>query len=98
MSNLAYIVERLKKECGFKYFRSSSEYVLHIVFKKEIGEDIHCVSLWNKSNDPKVKDWTIMSELQSGSSCRPFELSFKAYELFREFIYAMQMKEDDIHE
>lgn len=97
MSNLAEIAERLEKECGFKYWKSSSKDVPHIWFKKKIGDNIQFVSLSNKSNDPNVKDWTIMSALQSGLNC-PCELSFKAYELFREFIYAMQMKEDDIHE
>jgi len=87
--NLVEIAERIKKECGFKYLKSSSEYIPHTVFKKEIGEDVHFVSIWNKSNDPNIKDWTILSELQSGSTC-PCELSFKEYELFREFILALK--------
>lgn len=76
MSNIANIVERLEKECGFKYWKSSSSKgIPHIWFKKKVADNIQFVSLWNKSNDPNVKDWTIMSALQSGSNC-PCELSF----------------------
>jgi hypothetical protein len=88
--NLVEIAEHLEKECGFKYLKSSSNYIPHIVYKKKIGEDIHFVSLRNKSDDPKIKDWTILSELQSGRTCHPYELSFKENELFREFILALK--------
>ena len=82
---LSEIVERLEKECGFKLLRSSTGPMPHMVFAKEIGDDIHFVSIWNKTNDPKIKDWTIISEMQSGITV-PYELTFKEFELFREFI------------
>ena len=86
---LAEVVERLEKEFGFKLISSKSDPIPHVVFQKELGDDIHFISLWNKTDDPKVDDWTILSEMQSGLTI-PYEVPFKAYELFRDFIYCMK--------
>lgn len=88
--NLVEIAERIRKEIGFSLEQNRSKNA-DILFKKKIGDDMHIVRIINRLNDSEINDYTILSEYFY-HACLPFaqELSFKEYELFREFILALK--------
>lgn len=88
--NLVEIAERIEKEIGFKLEQNRSKGA-DIIFKKNIGNDVHTVRIINRLSNSEINDYTILSEYHY-HACLPFaqELSFKEYELFREFILALK--------
>lgn len=88
--NLVEIAERIKKEIGFRLEQNRSKNA-DILFTKKIGNDMHTVRIINRLNNSEINDYTILSEYHYHIGL-PFaqELSFKEYELFREFILALK--------